>query len=115
MEKYRVTPRAEEDLKSIGRYTQQHWGKTQRSTYLKNLENRFNWLAKSPAHGRHRTDIAEGYYSFPEGQQLGMARHQSRHRLGTDSPALPHQQKPLAFFGLLPRFLTHLPTLETRR
>ena len=70
MAKYRVTPRAEEDLKSIGRYTQQHWGKAQRNIYLKNLENRFNWLAKSPAHGRHRTDIAEGYYSFPEGQHI---------------------------------------------
>ena len=42
MAKYRVTPRAEEDLKSIGRYT----------------------------HGRHRTDITEGYYSFPEGQHI---------------------------------------------
>ncbi len=48
MAKYRVTPRAEEDLKSIGRYTQQHWGETQRNVYLKNLENRFNWLAKVP-------------------------------------------------------------------
>ena len=41
MAKYRVTPRAEEDLKNISRYTQEHWGKTQRNTYLKNLENRF--------------------------------------------------------------------------
>jgi toxin ParE1/3/4 len=70
MEKYRVTPRAEEDLKSIGRYTEQHWGRTQRNVYLKNLENRFSWLAESPGHGRHRSDIAEGYYSFPEGQHI---------------------------------------------
>ena len=70
MAKYRVTPRAEEDLKSIGRYTQQHWGRAQRNAYLKNLENRFTWLAENPTHGRHRTDITEGYYSFPEGQHI---------------------------------------------
>jgi len=45
MAKYRVTPRAEDDLKNIGRYTQQHWGRIQRNAYLKNLENRFSWLA----------------------------------------------------------------------
>ena len=70
MAKYRVTPRAEDDLKNIGRYTQEHWGKTQRNVYLKSLENRFNWLAQNPSHGRHRSDIAEGYYSFPEGQHI---------------------------------------------
>ena len=45
-------------------------GRAQRNAYLKNLENRFIWLAESPTHGRHRTDITEGYYSFPEGQHI---------------------------------------------
>ena len=35
-----------------------------------NLEKRFKWLAKEPRLGKHRTDIAEGYYSFPEGQHI---------------------------------------------
>ena len=70
MAKYRITPRAREDLINIGHYTQQHWGKRQRNTYLRNLENRFKWLAKKPRLGKHRTDIAEGYYSFPEGQHI---------------------------------------------
>jgi toxin ParE1/3/4 len=70
MAKYRITPRAQDDLKNIGRYTQQHWGEAQRNAYLKNLENRFDWLAESPSLGRHRTDVAEGYYSFPEGQHI---------------------------------------------
>ena len=67
---YRITPRAEDDLKNIGRYTHQHWGKVQRNVYLKNLEKRFNWLADGPRLGKHRTDISEGYYSFPEGQHV---------------------------------------------
>jgi len=70
MAKYRVTPRARDDLKNIGHYTQQHWGKAQRNTYLKNIEKRFNWLAKNPQLGKSRTDVAEGYYSFPEGQHV---------------------------------------------
>ena len=63
---FRVTPRALEDLKNIGRYTEQQWGKQQRNTYLRALEKRFGWLAENPQLGKHRMDIAEGYYSFPQ-------------------------------------------------
>ena len=66
----RVTPRALEDLKNIGRYSERTWGKAQRNLYLKSLENRFKWLADSPLLGRHRTEICEGYFSFPEGQHV---------------------------------------------
>ena len=64
---FKVTLRAQEDLKNIGRYTEQQWGRRQRNIYLKALENRFYWLAESPQLGRHRTDVADGYYSFPQG------------------------------------------------
>ena len=67
---YRVTPRALEDLKNIGRYTEQQWGKRQRNTYLRALEKRFSWLAENPQLGKHRTDVAEGYYSFPQGAHV---------------------------------------------
>ena len=67
---FRVTPRALEDLKNIGRYTEQQWGKRQRNTYLRALEKRFSWLAENPQLGKHRTDVAEGYYSFPEGEHV---------------------------------------------
>ena len=68
--KVRVTPRAQDDLKNIGRYTERTWGKSQRNHYLKSIEVRFQWLAKNPLLGKHRTDICEGYYSFPEGQHV---------------------------------------------
>tara|TARA_R110000822_G_scaffold224556_2_gene357515 strand:+ start:432 stop:731 length:300 start_codon:yes stop_codon:yes gene_type:complete len=67
---FRVTPRALEDLKNIGRYTEQQWGKRQRNTYLRVLEKRFSRLAENPQLGKHRTDIAEGYYSFPQGTHV---------------------------------------------
>lgn len=66
----RVTPRARDDLKNIGRYTERTWGKAQRNRYLKSIEARFHWLAENPLLGKHRTDICEGYYSFPEGQHV---------------------------------------------
>jgi toxin ParE1/3/4 len=67
---FRVTPRAEDDLKNIGRHTERQWGKRQRNTYLKALEKRFGWLAENPQLGKHRMDVAEGYYSFPEGAHV---------------------------------------------
>jgi toxin ParE1/3/4 len=70
MPRFRVTPRARDDLKKIGRYTERQWGKHQRSTYLKALEKRFSWLAENPKLGKHRSDVAEGYYSFPQGEHV---------------------------------------------
>ena len=70
MSKYRITPKAQEDLKNIGRYTEHQWGRTQRNAYLKNIEKRFQWLADSPLLGKHRADIHESYYSFPQGQHV---------------------------------------------
>ncbi|MDN3638762.1 type II toxin-antitoxin system RelE/ParE family toxin [Simiduia curdlanivorans] len=68
--KVRITPRAWEDLKNIGRYTERTWGKAQRNLYLKSIEARFKWLAENPQLGKHRTDICEGYHGFPEGQHV---------------------------------------------
>ncbi|WP_062067690.1 type II toxin-antitoxin system RelE/ParE family toxin [Cellvibrio sp. OA-2007] len=68
--KYRVTPRARDDLKSIGLYTQQKWGRLQRNKYLKQLEQRFEWLAENPLLGRNRSDIGAGFYSFPQAEHV---------------------------------------------
>ena len=68
--KFRVTPRAFQDLSNIGRYTLRSWGKKQRDLYLRNLDNRFSWLAEQPKTGKHRPDICEGFYCFPQGEHL---------------------------------------------
>ncbi|SNY53425.1 toxin ParE1/3/4 [Arsukibacterium tuosuense] len=67
---YRVTPRARDDLKNIGRYTEKTWGREQRNTYLKDIERRFAWLAEKPLLGKHRADLQQGYYSYPQGQHV---------------------------------------------
>lgn len=57
-------------MKNIGRYTERQWDKRQRNIYLKALEKRFGWLAENPQLDKHRTDVAEGYFSFPQGEQV---------------------------------------------
>lgn len=68
--KYKITPRALNDFKKIGRYTERAWSKVQRNKYLKELEARFQWLADSPLVGKNRADICDNYYSFPQGQHV---------------------------------------------
>ena len=54
---FKITPRAKESLKEIGRYTLKKWGKTQRNDYLRAIDSRFEWLANNPNMGRHRDDM----------------------------------------------------------
>ena len=67
---YWITPRAQEDLKNIGRYSLKMWGRKQRNTYLKTLEKRFEWLAERPDRGQRRPDIQEEYFSYPQGSHI---------------------------------------------
>lgn len=66
----KITPRAQQDLKNIGRYTLKKWGKNKRDSYLRNLDQRFRWLADHPKVGKHRIDIEEGYYCYLQGSHL---------------------------------------------
>jgi toxin ParE1/3/4 len=67
---FRVTPRAAKDLKNIAAYTLKMWGKDQTHKYLQAMERRFMWLSENPEFGKHRSDICEGYYSYPQGSHI---------------------------------------------
>ena len=67
---FKITPRAQDDLKEIGRYTLSEWGKKQRDRYLRNLDKRFSWLAGNPNLGKQRPDIKQGYYCYLQGSHL---------------------------------------------
>jgi toxin ParE1/3/4 len=94
---FRLTPRAYDDLKNIARYTRQQWGERQRERYMRALDERFRWLAEHPRSGKHRLDIAEGYYCFPQGSHLIF------YLIGTDLIdiiGVPHKQMDtLGHFG----------------
>ncbi|WP_420565145.1 type II toxin-antitoxin system RelE/ParE family toxin [Thalassobaculum sp.] len=48
MARYRVSRKAQSDIREIGLYTQHHWGADQRRTYLSGMETRFQQLAANP-------------------------------------------------------------------
>lgn len=85
---FRVTPRAFEDLKNIGRYTLSQWGRQQCDAYLRGLDARFAWLAQQPLAGRQRDEVAPGYRSY---------RHEAHiifyliRDSGIDIIGIPHQ------------------------
>jgi toxin ParE1/3/4 len=97
MARYRVTPRALDDLRNIGRYTEQQWGKDQRNRYLRAIEQRFQWLADSPQFGKPRTDIAEDYFSFPQGQHVVFYLINSE---GIDIIGIPHKEMDIVTYFL---------------
>ena len=94
---FRITHRAREDLKSIARYSERHWGKVQRDNYLVALNARFEWLAFHPQMGKHRTDIQPGYYSFPQGSHVVFYLIQDDH---IAIIGIPHREMDIAsYFG----------------
>jgi toxin ParE1/3/4 len=70
IEPVRLTSRARADMRSIGRFTLQTWGRGQRDAYLEAIHRRFRWLAEDPRRGRARPDVREGYHSCPEGSHM---------------------------------------------
>lgn len=63
IKKYRLREHAREDIKAIGKYTQEKYGLVQRNEYLLGLESHFESIAKMPQRSKPRNDIKEGYYS----------------------------------------------------
>lgn len=67
---FRLTELAKLDLRSIGRYTQQTWGREQRNIYLSKLDDSFHLLAQEPALGRACDHIRQGYRKYHIGRHL---------------------------------------------
>lgn len=65
MGSFQLTRRARQDLKSIAIYTQKKWGKAQRRTYLKQIDDAFHLLAETPELGVACDYIKQGYRKFP--------------------------------------------------
>ena len=70
MPPFRLSAKALEDLKSIGRYTLKSWGREQRNIYLAKLDNSFQILSEQPQLGNARDDIRGGYRVYHVGRHL---------------------------------------------
>lgn len=65
-----LTKKAKDDLKAIGRYTQDTWGCEQRNLYLSLLDKAFHNLAVHPLMGRDCSAIRPGYRKHGVGKHL---------------------------------------------
>lgn len=77
MSTFTLTNRAFSDLKDIGRYTLQQWGREQRNLYLKMLDATFRQLAANPHKGKDCSDIRNGYRKFNAGSHVIFYRQMS--------------------------------------
>jgi toxin ParE1/3/4 len=62
---FQLTNKAKQDLKSIAAYTQKKWGKEQRRVYLKQFDDVFHLISKTPDIGIGCDYIKIGYRKFP--------------------------------------------------
>lgn len=70
MKPFRLTKKAVEDLRSIGRYTENTWGREQRNIYLARLDTCFSTIAKDPDIGLACDYIRNGYRKYHVGRHL---------------------------------------------
>lgn len=67
---FKLTNKAKVDLKDIAIYTQEKWNKQQRNIYLKQFDDAFHKLAKTPSMGINCDFIRQGYRKFPQGSHV---------------------------------------------
>lgn len=70
MKRYRLTPRALQDLDAIADYSLKEWGERQTLKYISEIEDRLVWLGEHPLLGRAREDIGPNYRSFRQGSHI---------------------------------------------
>jgi len=75
MSDFKISAKAVDDLKSIGRYTQDHWGREQRNKYLSMVDACFHTIAHQPGVGITCDYICPGYRKYHVGRHLIFYRH----------------------------------------
>lgn len=70
MRPFSLSVAAKADLRDIALFTEQRWGKQQRNIYLKQFDDAFWLLAKSPGIGKACDEIRAGYRKFLQGSHV---------------------------------------------
>jgi toxin ParE1/3/4 len=67
---YKLTEAAKNDLRAISAYTKKTWGREQEHVYRETMRATLRMIAKNPAIGQKRDELAEGLRSFPVGHHI---------------------------------------------
>jgi toxin ParE1/3/4 len=70
MKIFELTKEAKEDLRKIARFTEKRWGRDQRFLYIKQFDDVFNLLAKTPSVGKKCDYIKNEYRKFPQSSHI---------------------------------------------
>ena len=70
MSSFKLTRLAKNDLRSIARFTEKRWSKSQRNIYIKEFDDAFHRLAEGPGIGNSCDFIKDGYFKFPQGSHI---------------------------------------------
>ncbi len=70
MKTFELTRGAKEDLRKIARFTEKRWGRDQRFLYIKQFDDVFHLLAKTPSVGKKCDYIKKGYRKFPQSSHI---------------------------------------------
>lgn len=70
MKAFELTREAKEDLRKIAGFTEKRWGRDQRFLYIKQFDDVFHLLAKTPSVGKQCDSIKEGYRKFPQNSHI---------------------------------------------
>jgi len=81
MKLFALTNKAKADLHTIAIFTQERWGVKQRNLYIKQLDDAFQMLAKSPELGKSCNEIMPGYKKFPQGSHIVFYRDGSTSKI----------------------------------
>lgn len=76
---FRLTEKAIEDMKNIGRYTQKRYGIKQRNRFLSMLDRCFHMLTREPDIGKACDDIRDGYRKYHVQRHLIFCRQRTTH------------------------------------
>jgi len=70
MKEFELTKEAKEDLRRIARFTEKRWGRDQRFLYIKQFDDVFHVLAKTPSVGKKCDEIKIRYRKFPQSSHI---------------------------------------------
>jgi len=67
---FELTKEAKEDLKKIARFTEKRWGRDQCFLYIKQFDDVFHLLEKTPSVGKKCDYIKNGYREFSQSSHI---------------------------------------------
>ena len=70
MSRFELSKKALDDLIRIAKYTESRWGRTQRDLYIKQLDESFHFLAKTPLAGKSCDHLKTGCRQFLQGRHI---------------------------------------------